>query len=120
MKDLPCTFTGYLRGDELASIYASSDVFVFPSTTDTFGNVVLEAQASGLPVIVTDEGGPRENMIENKTGLIVEGNDTDSLVKAMRFLAIDPDRVQKMGKKRPSIYGRQIFRKRFQGNMEAL
>ena len=47
-------FTGYLRGQELAVAYASSDVFVFPSTTDTFGNVIIEAQASGLPVIVSE------------------------------------------------------------------
>ena len=49
-KSLPdAVFTGYLRGAELATAYASSDIFVFPSTTDTFGNVILEAQASGLP-----------------------------------------------------------------------
>ncbi len=49
-KLLPeAVFTGYLEGEELAKAYASADVFVFPSTTDTFGNVVLEAQASGLP-----------------------------------------------------------------------
>ena len=45
-------FTGFLFGEELSQAYASSDVFVFPSTTDTFGNVVLEAMASGVPVIV--------------------------------------------------------------------
>ncbi|MGA7877143.1 MAG: glycosyltransferase [Desulfoferrobacter sp.] len=58
LKGTPTVFTGYLQGEDLAAIYASSDLFVFPSTTDTFGNVVLEAQASGLPVIVTDCGGP--------------------------------------------------------------
>src|SRR5439155_3460569 len=51
-------FLGYLTGESLASAYASADIFVFPSTTDTFGNVVIEAQASGLPVIVSDLGGP--------------------------------------------------------------
>ena len=71
MQDLPCYFTGYLKGHTLAEAYASADVFVFPSTTDTFtfGNVVLEAQASGLPVIVSDQGGPRENMVHGQTGL---------------------------------------------------
>lgn len=53
----PSIFTGYREGEELATIYASCDLFAFPSATDTFGNVVLEAQASGLPVIVTDSGG---------------------------------------------------------------
>ncbi len=57
-----CTFTGALTGDDLVRAYASADLFVFPSTTDTFGNVILEAQACGLPVVVTDRGGPRENM----------------------------------------------------------
>ena len=47
LSGCPATFTGYLDGDDLAQAYASSDVFVFPSATDTFGNVVLEAQASG-------------------------------------------------------------------------
>ena len=60
-KSLPgAFFTGYLRGIELATAYASADIFVFPSTTDTFGNVILEAQASGLPVVVSDSGGPKE------------------------------------------------------------
>ncbi|MFL6530851.1 MAG: glycosyltransferase, partial [Chthoniobacterales bacterium] len=53
-------FTGYLSGEDLAMAYASADLFVFPSTTDTFGNVIIEAQASGLPVIVSDAGGPQE------------------------------------------------------------
>ena len=49
---------------------ASSDLFIFPSRTDTAGNVVLEAQACGLPVLVTDEGGPHENMIDGETGFV--------------------------------------------------
>lgn len=53
-------FTGVLRGTELGQAYASADLFVFPSTTDTFGNVVIEAMAAGLPVAVSDVGGPKE------------------------------------------------------------
>jgi glycosyltransferase involved in cell wall biosynthesis len=64
LQGYPVLFTGFLSGDELSAVYASADVFVFPSATDTFGNVVLEAQASGLPVIVSDEGGPKELMID--------------------------------------------------------
>ena len=60
LVDYSCTFTGYLDGEDLAAVYASSDLFVFPSTTDTFGNVVLEAQASGIPVIVTDASSGRK------------------------------------------------------------
>lgn len=86
MEGLPCLFTGYLKGEDLTGIYASSDVFVFPSTTDTFGNVVLEAQASGVPVIVTDKGGPCENMLPNKTGLLVPGDSERALRKALCIL----------------------------------
>jgi glycosyltransferase involved in cell wall biosynthesis len=52
------TFAGVLRGPALARAYANMDCFVFPSHTDTFGNVVLEALASGVPVVVTPDGGP--------------------------------------------------------------
>ncbi len=59
---------GTLSAANVAIAMASADLFVFPSRTDTAANVVLEAQASGLPVLVTDEGGPRENMIDGQTG----------------------------------------------------
>ncbi|MEZ4526588.1 MAG: glycosyltransferase [Desulfobacterales bacterium] len=98
LNDTPCTFTGYLEGEALSAVYASADLFVFPSTTDTFGNVVLEAQASGLPVIVTDQGGPCENMLADKTGLVVRGNDAQSLRHAMQVLASDPLKRENMGK----------------------
>ena len=51
LADLPVTFTGYLSGEPLATAYASSDIFAFPSRTETFGKVVLEAMASGLPIV---------------------------------------------------------------------
>ncbi len=89
-------FAGTLTGQDLAQAYASSDIFVFPSTTDTFGNVVLEAQASGLPVIVTDQGGPQENLIPKQTGLIVPSLNVQALVQAILTLADDPQRLEKM------------------------
>jgi glycosyltransferase involved in cell wall biosynthesis len=61
---------GTLGRDRLAEAYASADVFVFPSRTDTAGNVVLEAQASGLPVVVSEHGGPREHMRPGVTGIV--------------------------------------------------
>jgi phosphatidylinositol alpha 1,6-mannosyltransferase len=64
-------FAGVLRGEALARAYASMDLFVFPSHTDTFGNVVLEALASGVPAIVTPDGGPRYIVREAETGHIV-------------------------------------------------
>ena len=63
-------FTGVLRGHDLARAYANMDLFVFPSHTDTFGNVVLEALASGVPAIVTPDGGPRYIVQDGLTGSI--------------------------------------------------
>jgi glycosyltransferase involved in cell wall biosynthesis len=68
-------FSGVLRGEELAAAYASMDLFVFPSHTDTFGNVVLEAMASGVPAIVTPDGGPRTIVRDGETGRIVPDED---------------------------------------------
>ncbi len=82
----PALFTGYLQGEELQIAYASADLFVFPSATDTFGNVVLEAQSSGLPVIVSDAGGPRELMVAGETGLVFSAGDLDQLVAAIRSI----------------------------------
>jgi glycosyltransferase involved in cell wall biosynthesis len=92
-----CTFTGTLTGDDLVQAYASADLFVFPSTTDTFGNVILEAQACGLPVVVTDQGGPRENMRPGKTGLVVSGNDSQALAEAIEYLIDHPRERNAMG-----------------------
>src|SRR5437762_8404073 len=90
-------FTGYLTGVELATAYASADVFTFPSTTDTFGNVIIEAQASGVPVVVSDSGGPKE-LVEDKTnGLITKSHDVDDFTRAIRELAIDPSLRTRMG-----------------------
>ncbi|MEQ1518687.1 MAG: glycosyltransferase, partial [Usitatibacteraceae bacterium] len=96
LKGLPATFTGYLHGEELATALASCDVKVFPSTTDTWGNAPLEAQASGLPVIVTDIGGPAELMEDGVTGVMVRGNDARSLHYAMLQLT-DPATRIRMG-----------------------
>jgi glycosyltransferase involved in cell wall biosynthesis len=97
MAGTPCTFTGYLHGEDLAAAYASCDLFLFPSTTDTFGNVVLEAQASGLPVVVTDSGGPQENLLPGKTGLVIPGGRADSLLAAIQNLVAHPEQLQEMG-----------------------
>ena len=89
-KSLPeAFFTGYLRGTELATAYASADIFVFPSTTDTFGNVILEAQASGLPVVVSDSGGPKELVAHKANGLITRSHDVEDFTGAIRALVAD-------------------------------
>jgi glycosyltransferase involved in cell wall biosynthesis/predicted metal-dependent phosphoesterase TrpH len=82
------TFLGWLEGDELARAYASADVFLFPSRTDTFGQVVLEAQASGLPVIAVDEGGPATLVRDGVTGLLRPA-DPQVLGAAVAALAAD-------------------------------
>lgn len=89
-------FTGSLPHRDVAVMMASADLFVFPSRTDTLGNVVLEAQASGLPVVVSDEGGPRENMIHGETGFICPGQDTAEMMLHLHRLARDPARRQRM------------------------
>jgi glycosyltransferase involved in cell wall biosynthesis len=90
-------FTGYLQGKDLAAAYASSDIFVFPSTTDTFGNVIIEAQASGVPVIVSDSGGPKELVEGQNNGLITKSRDSEDFARAIRTLVGDPKRRRQMG-----------------------
>jgi glycosyltransferase involved in cell wall biosynthesis len=67
-------FTGRIDHEKLPLIYSGSDLFLFPSKTDTFGKAVLEAQACGLPAIVSDEGGPKELIVHGKTGFVVESD----------------------------------------------
>jgi glycosyltransferase involved in cell wall biosynthesis len=83
-------FTGYLSGGDLAKAFASADIFVFPSTTDTFGNVVLEAMASGLPAIVSDTGGPRELVKNGVTGYVTRSLDVEDFTTATERLVADP------------------------------
>ncbi|HSY03794.1 MAG TPA: glycosyltransferase [Acidobacteriaceae bacterium] len=73
-------FPGVLRGDALARAYAGMDVFVFPSHTDTFGNVVLEAMASGVPAIVTPDGGPKTLVRDGATGFVAADADFSAAV----------------------------------------
>ena len=77
LADAPVTFTGYLSGTELATAYASSDIFAFPSRTETFGQVVLEAMASGLPVVGLDADGVRDLVTGGLTGLLDKQNERE-------------------------------------------
>jgi glycosyltransferase involved in cell wall biosynthesis len=90
-------YTGYLRAAELAAAYASSDVFVFPSTTDTFGNVVLEAKAAGLPCVVSDQGGPCELISDGIDGYIAKGLDVGDFARVLRLLCTDGKLRARMG-----------------------
>ena len=87
------SFLGWLRGAELAQAYADADVFLFPSSTDTFGQVILEAQASGLPVLAVAEGGPLSLIEDGSTGLLREAS-APVLAEALLELAAAPLRRQ--------------------------
>lgn len=86
-------FAGVLRGEALAEAYADMDVFLFPSHTDTFGNVVLEALASGVPAVVTPGGGPKYIVTDGETGFVVPD---DGFTGAVVRLVGDPERLAKM------------------------
>ena len=85
-------FTGYLSGPALAEVYASADLFVFPSDTETFGNVVLEAMASGLPVVAADRGGVTESVHTGETGLLVPAGSSEGFAQATLTLLTDEPR----------------------------
>jgi len=88
-------FPGVLRGEALAADYAGMDIFVFPSRTDTFGNVVLEALASGVPAVVTADGGPKFIVRSGETGFIA---DTDrAFARCVVELAKDRTLAKRMG-----------------------
>jgi glycosyltransferase involved in cell wall biosynthesis len=90
------TFLGEVHGPRLAELYASADVFCFPSTTDTFGQVVLEAAAAGLPAIVSAAGGGAELVVHGETGLIASSG-ARSLADAILALAAAPDARRRLG-----------------------
>jgi glycosyltransferase involved in cell wall biosynthesis len=87
-------FTGALCRSAVADAFASADCFVFPSTTDTAGNVVLEAQASGLPVVVSGSGGPRENMVAGETGTVCHRDDPREWAAAIAATLLQPRRAR--------------------------
>jgi len=84
-------FVGYRKGDDLADHYAAADLFAFASRTETFGNVVLEALASGLPVVALRAGGPAETVHDGETGFLVEADDPPTrFAEALIRLVDDP------------------------------
>ena len=86
-------FAGVLRGEALARAYADMDIFLFPSHTDTFGNVVLEALASGIPAVVTPDGGPKFIVREGETGFVVPD---EGFAGAVALLVRDKVRLAQM------------------------
>jgi glycosyltransferase involved in cell wall biosynthesis len=106
---LPVHFVGFRSETtlpKLSTIFASADLFVFPSETDTLGQVVIEAQASGLPVIVTDQGGPKEAMDDGITGQVVAAKDPAVWCSVIDELLNDTPRRLRMGRTGPQRMGR--------------
>jgi glycosyltransferase involved in cell wall biosynthesis len=90
-------FPGLMSGMQLAEYYASSDIFVFPSTTETFGNVVLEAFASGLPVVGVNKGGVSDLIDHSHTGFLAQANQPSDLADKIELLLADQTLRATMG-----------------------
>lgn len=89
-KNSSINFLGRKQKDELSKIYASSDCFIFPSTTDTLGQVVMEAMASGLPVIVTNKGGPK-SFVNKEFGYVIDMNYSKEMKDIIEKLSFKDD-----------------------------
>lgn len=90
-------FTGQLHGEALAAAYASADIFAFPSRTETFGLVLLEAMASGLPVLAMRAGGVPDVVEDGRNGLLCDPRAPSSWVEQARRLAAEPALRQRLG-----------------------
>ena len=96
-RDLPdAIFTGFLEGEALSAAYASSDIFLFPSETESFGNVTLEAMASGLPCVCADATGSRSLVVNGLTGFLARPRHVEDFVDHVATLAGDPDLRRRM------------------------
>lgn len=93
----PATFLGYVPEDEVPRVYASADLLLFPGVRDTYGNGILEAQASGLPVVVSDRGGAQELLQPGHTGLVLPADRHDVWIATLEELAADAGRRTGMG-----------------------
>ncbi|HIP83615.1 MAG TPA: glycosyltransferase, partial [Desulfocapsa sulfexigens] len=88
-------------------------LFVFPSIADTFGQTPMEAQACGVPVIVTNRGGPKDNVLDGETGLIVEGKSSSALLKGIKSI-LDKELLQQMGQNARANVAERSFENAFQ------
>lgn len=100
-------FTGPLHGLELSEAYASADLFVFPSTTDTYGNVVIEAMSSGLPVLVSNQGGPCELLRDPADGEVVSGGVREWEMAIRRILKGDSGEEARKFRRNRTVAGRK-------------
>ena len=97
-RELPhAVFAGFLRDEALATAYASSDLFVFPSDSESFGNVTLEAMASGLPTVCADATGSSSLVVPGETGFLVSAGDAGGFAHHLTLLAQDEALRRRMG-----------------------
>jgi len=104
LKKSNITFVGRKQELDLSKLYASSDCFIFPSTTDTLGQVVMEAMSSGLPVIITNKGGPK-TFVNEEFGYILDVNSIEDISNAIRELSLK-DKNYKQKKEKVYTYMR--------------
>ncbi len=96
---LPVTFMGYLSGADLSAAYASADIFVFPSAMETFGLVLIEAMAAGLPVVTSRVGGADDLVTPGESGYLFDVGDARGLVEGVRAIASQPGQREEMGQR---------------------
>jgi glycosyltransferase involved in cell wall biosynthesis len=109
----PAYFLGFQGDDRLGALYAGADLFVFPSCTDTLGQAVMEAQACGLPAVVTNVGGPKETVADDATGLVLPAGDAERWCRAIDALLDDEPRRQRMSRAAPARMSWLSFQKTF-------
>lgn len=97
LHDTRTVFTGYLQGQDLSRAYATADLFVFPSDSETFGNVVTEAMASGLPVVAARAGGPVDHVRDGETGLFFKPDSVEDMIAQVQRLIADADLRRQLG-----------------------
>jgi glycosyltransferase involved in cell wall biosynthesis len=97
-RGLDVHYTGTLTGEALATMYASADIFVFPSQTETFGQVIQEAMASRLPVVAQRHGGPADLVRPSVTGALVEPGDVEGFARQIIRLVEQPDLRGRLGR----------------------
>jgi len=102
------TFLGYVPDEKLPDLYAASDIFVLPAIYENFPFAILEAQATGLPVISTKVGGIPEFLADNENGFLIDPGDSTQLTQRVLTLLQDPKLAKEMGRR-----GRSLIEEKF-------
>jgi len=121
----PVKYLGYIsEGKDLASIYQQADIFILPSTSEIFGIVLIEAMASGLPIVSTDCVGPKEIIDNNENGFLIPRGDKEELRERLMQLIENPALREEMGargrKKAEEVYDVKVIAAKWQAILESL